>query len=479
MANAAPNAGTQVEQCTIIATLKDLDGMKNEVYPKTYVNNLNKIHGYNQDEIVAKLASHESDDVRKELRQHLLTQLTQSDTFSSDYSRRTPIDRRAGSKALICQDIYHLGFCIVNKTATKGLDSVFKNEQIEPAEEEKVTDTSDAVLIMVDMRKKMEELRKDHEEFKTKMLKENAELRNEIKSMEIKCAQNHQNRSDEVEVSGTPPNAQTGEQESNTSSSQITNELVEPSQLAEHNSEIPEGSENSEPHAPAIRPITAASEPQEPAIRPVTAAPKLTDIFISGVNPNNSPADISAFINSKTGSCIEPRNVQEINISRRDKKAFKVTIPQNKFEEATSIWPTPIRAERYVKPRQKNMHPTQRNAPRTNNGHNRNHRQNSNNNNSNGRNNGHNNNNNRNSRTQNRRQTNNRYNGGNQHNGGNQNNGSSRHQPFQERGQNNHRSYSNGQGFHPSEHTGFTQIPNPLWSLFRASGLLNQPFINI
>ena len=473
-ANIVPNAGTQVEQGTIIATLKDLDGMKDEVYPKTYVNNLNRIHEYNKDDILIKLESHENDDVLKELKQELLTLLTQSDTFSSDYSRKTPIDRRV--KNLICQDIFNLGYCIIHNTPTKDLDNMFKKGPTEPAETEEVTNTSNALIMMVEMNKKMDNMRKDHEEFKAKMLRENADLRNEIKSIKTKCAQNHQNMSEQTEVSGTPLDAQIDEQDSDASPTLITNGLVESTQSQEQNSRLNhedlEGSENSEPQAPAIRPITAA--------------PKLTDIFIGGINPNNSPADILAYINSKTDICIEPRNIQEINVSRGNKKAFKVTIPQSKFEEATSIWPTGTRAERFVKPRQRNMHPTPRtsngqharnmlstqgNVPRTRNGHNSHNRNRRNNSINNNNNNGHNNH--RNSRTQNRRNTNNRHNGGNQSNGGN------RQQPFRERGQNSYGSHPNGQRPHASENAGLSQIPNPLWSLFRASGLLNQPFINI
>ena len=476
-ANIVPNAGTQVNDCITIATLKDLDGVKDDVYPKTYANNLKRIHDYNKEDILLKLKSHENNDVRKELRQHLLTLLTQSDTFSTEYSKKTPIKRR--DITLMCQDIFNLGYCIIHNTPTKDLDEMFKNGSTEPAETEDVSNTSDAIIMMVEMNKKMDDMRKDHEEFKAKMLRENTDLRKEIESLKTKCAQNHQNMSGQVEVSGTPPDTQAEVQESDEPSTQITNELVEPTQSPEqnstHNPEGLEGSENSEP------PVSA--------IRPITAAPKLTDIFIVGVNPNNSPADIQAYISSKTDICIELRNIQEITISRRDKKAFKVTIPQSKYQEATSIWPIGVRAERFVKSRQRNMHPTQgntprtgngqhtrnmqptqRNTPRTRNGHNS-HNRNRRNSGSNNNNNGHINN--RNNRTQNRRHINNR------HNGGYQSNGSNRQQPFQERGQNNYGSHSNGQRLHPSENAGFTQIPNPLWSLFRASGLLNQPFINI
>ena len=116
-ANIVPNAGTQVDDCITIATLKDLDGVKDDVYPKTYANNLKRIHDYNKEDILLKLKSHENNDVRKELRQHLLTLLTQSDTFSTEYSKKTPIKRR--DITLMCQDICMLPWNKVTITKIK------------------------------------------------------------------------------------------------------------------------------------------------------------------------------------------------------------------------------------------------------------------------------------------------------------------------------------------------------------------------
>ena len=73
----APDTQGEVPNAIIITTLSGLDGVKNEVYIKTVLNNLDMIYTCNKNEIIAKFEDNESDPTLKELRLQQLAKIGQ------------------------------------------------------------------------------------------------------------------------------------------------------------------------------------------------------------------------------------------------------------------------------------------------------------------------------------------------------------------------------------------------------------------
>ena len=438
--------------------------MTDEGFTRTFLSNLENIFIHSKNDIITKLneKSPEFDGIRKELRQQLLTEMGK---VLPDYSHRTPINR-IKQKGL-CEDIFILGYCIVQKTIHEDLEKVYKKEQVEP--QLRVEDLDQVIMVVTELRTKLNKIDKDYAEYKEKSTQEITELTEykekstqeitELKSEIRRMTANNQAEMPDIEQENQnearEPDMPTG--------NQVPNILLEPNQSPQPASSNISNPEDSQHH--------------ETTFRPVTAAPKVTDIFIGCSDSELSCADIQEHIQTKTNLRIKIEDIQEINSTNgRKKKAFKVTVPQNKFLETTSIWPNDVKAERYVTRRPKHTSPQQGNARRRNSGYNRNNTQNYNNN----RHNNNGNNRNRNNQTN----SNNRQNGGNQNQGGNQ-----QQQTFQNQGQNNQGSHPNGQhlqtqGNFPNFSYGLPPlssvpwIPYPNWNPNKTAGWPLQPSYN-
>ena len=105
----------------IISELSGLDGVKEEAYIKTVLNNLPTIYRSSQNEILSQLEASDSVNTLMELRQQ---QITMVGRMFPEYANKRPIDRRNKSKKLVCKDIYILGLCIVEKSVHKELKHV-------------------------------------------------------------------------------------------------------------------------------------------------------------------------------------------------------------------------------------------------------------------------------------------------------------------------------------------------------------------
>ena len=233
-------------------------------------------------------------------------------------------------------------------------DDMPNNDPMEPADKEKAMDmmifciNSNIERLYKEIesnRKKCEEMHKEvvvdgnkHANFKSRMMKKWDELRNELKSIETRFKRQFNQMNNKVHTPGTPPHVKNGINEYDFNYRQI--------------SEDSEGSEH--------------PEPEVQAIRPVTAAPKLTDIMVSGINLNNSTADLIDHIRIRADICIGPRDVQDISIKGDYEKSFKVTIPSNKLSKAVSIWPNGTKAVPVGQLRGIHMPSRQKNAIRTN-----------------------------------------------------------------------------------------------------------------
>ena len=171
-------------------------------------------------------------------------------------------------------------------------------------------------MVVTELRTKLNKLDKEYAEYKEKNTKEITELKSEIS----RVTANNQAEMPDIEQD----NQNEARERDVPTGNQVPNILLEPNQSPQPASSNISNPEDSQHH--------------ETTFRPVTAAPKVTDIFIGGIDSKLSRTDIQEHIQRKTNLQIEIEDIQEINSTNvRKKKAFKVTVPQNKFLEATSI----------------------------------------------------------------------------------------------------------------------------------------------
>ena len=109
-----------------------------------------------------------------------------------------------------------------------------------------------------------------------------------------------------------------------------------------------------------------------PARPTITAAPKVVELFIGNVGASYSGENNKRFMNHGTSLQVELKDIEEKPV-RGDRKAFKVTVPHDKAQEAVSIWPKDITAERYMAPRLRIRPAKTSNTQARTNGNNRNH----------------------------------------------------------------------------------------------------------
>ena len=438
-----PVAITNEEASIIISTLSGLDDVKDEAYIKTVRNNLGKIINYAREDIIAKLESHDSKPTLAELRRQLLPVV--AELFPAYIANKTAIDRR--DKHLICKDIYILGSCIVEKLMHRELDSVYNNKS-EPAEPQPRTeDIAEALRVMNELRQKVLTLEKKHADYEKKCDKTIGDLKSEINQMKAKC--NHCNSAEDAQA--------------------ITPVIPTETPNAAQEDETPERVEEENGLLTAAITQPEEQEPLAPARPNITAAPKVVNLFIGNVDASHSCENIKRFMNHETSLQVELKDIQEKTI-RGDRKAFKVTVPHDKAEEAVSIWPKEITAERYMAPRIKIKPAKTSNTQARTNGNNRNNRNHTNNGN------------NRHSNSSGNNRNNNRGNAQNRSNGNNQN--QRRQQSFQNQIQSNHGPPSIDQYYHPRGNFQYPRpsipsIPNQYWNQYTAPNWLPQPLFNL
>ena len=437
----SPATATQAEAAITISELSGLDDVKDEAYIKTVLNNLGTIYASSKNDIISKLEASDSENTLMELRQQ---QITIVGGMFPEYANKTPIVRRATSKSLVCKDIYILGYCIVQKSVHEDLKHVYNNKT-EPAEPQlRVEDFGETMRVLLELKQKIETLEKESTEHK----KEIADLKSEINRVKSKCdqcnsAEDAQPTMPEILVD-RPNTAQEVE---------IPERNEEVNNLITVNNTQPE---DREPHVS-----------DRPAIIP---APNMTDLFIGNVDASQSCAAIQRFMNTGTSLQVELKDIQEKTV-RGDKKAFKVSVPHDKVQEAISIWPKGFTAERYIDPRIRIKLAKPSNTQARTNGTSRNNRNNNNNNGNNRQNN-----NSRNNRVNNRGSAQNRQNGNNQN--------QRRQQAFQDQVQNRHMPPSIDQYLQPRVNFQYPipstpPIPNQYWNQYQTPNWLPQPFFNL
>ena len=334
-AAAAAVPATTAQAPVTITTLAGLNSVTPEAYPTTFINNIATIFTNSKDDILSALKLNKSpafDNARKDLRQQLITAV--GNRFP-EYANKRPINRKVQNT--ICSDIYILGFCIEQKCVQIGLDGVF-DDRVEPSEPESepvinTEDLSETIRGVSDLRQEVKALKEDKAKTAEKHAKDIAELWAEIQRMKDNPITNTQD--------ATPENNNSNDTQQDDSSEAIQ----ELNAILLDNTQP----DTNEANAPATltTPVQEATEPSASTRAPISPASRMTDLYIGGVSASHSCRDIKNYMNTGTDLQIELNDIKELK-RRGDKKAFKVSVPHNKVSEATLIWPSEIKAERFI-----------------------------------------------------------------------------------------------------------------------------------
>ena len=396
----------------IINSLEGLDNLTDESYPRTVMNNIDTIFRHGKDDIIAKLKekNSDSDETRKELRQLLLTEVK---NVIPDCANKTPINRTSSDR--ICSDIYILGMSIKEKAPHTDLHKVYNDKPEATEPQLSVDDVAGIIRAVTLQANRIQTLEKENADIK----KEHADLKEWSKNEISKLTSQLRRISEDNTSIDTQAEAQEPQNNNNTENEENTaNNEEEANGIFNPDRTQPE---DSEPHTPS-----------RPRILP---AKKTTDLFIANVDASHSCEDIKRYMNTGTSLCMELNNIKEAHV-RGDKKAFKVSVPLEKMDEAKSIWQSGIRVERYL-PNNMKIKPAHsiNSQARNNNTNSRN-----------------NNNNNRNNR--------NRNNNENNYNRSNRDRRNSRERSFPPRRQNRQEPHWSDQYSHPSANSHYAPAPN-------------------
>ena len=291
----------------------------------------------------------------KKLRQLLLNEVK---TAIPDCANRTPINLTSSER--ICEDIYLLGKSIKEKAPHKDLHKVY-NDKPETAEPQLNKDDVAEIIRAVTLQatriqtleKENADIKKEHADLKEWSKNEISKLISEIRRMSA----DNTNIDTQAEAQEPQINNNNMEQEENTPDTE-----QEANGIFNADRTLPEDPEPPTPSRPRILP-----------------AKKSTDLFIAGVDASHSCEDIKRYMNTGTSLCMELTDIKEAHV-RGDKKAFKVSVPLEKIDEAKSIWHRDIRVERYIpnnmkiKPAHSTNQQARNNGPNRNNNNNRNNR---------------------------------------------------------------------------------------------------------
>ena len=294
-----------------ISELTDLHAIKDEIFPATFTFNLKKIFEYQTDQIPLVFDDRKKD-ILKKLRTELLAQVK---TNVPDFADKTPLTRQ--KKCEFINDIIILGAYLARPANTNDLNSLF------PAD---LSHQPTLIQVVAQLKLDLEALKSEN----LALIQENESLNKRL----LKCE------------------GSLGIVESQPSESEIPESREEESNpaMAEDN--------DTEIDQPII-PLCAAS-PVTPNVSDIST-PNETFVYIGNVNPNCSRRSILNHITeSNLNLSMDLSDIQEIPSRKKDKRAFKVTVPHDKMHRIISTLPTDVSTSKW---RGTPKNPTPKNPP--------------------------------------------------------------------------------------------------------------------
>ena len=281
-----------------ITELRDLHAIKDEIFSATFTFNLKKIFEYQTDQIPTVFDDRKKD-ILKKLRTELLAQVK---TTVPEFADKTPLPRQ--KKCELVNDIIILGEYLARPTNTSDLLSLF------PAD---LSHQPTLIQVVAQLKLDLEALKSD-----------NLALRKENKSLNerlLKCE------------------GSLGLVESHVSEGEISESREE-----EINDVVAEDQETE-----IVRPIIplCAASSVTPAVSDIST-PNETFVYIGNVNPNCSRRSILNHITENNLNLnMDLSAIREIPSRKKDKRAFKVTVPHDKIHRIISTLPTNVSASKW------------------------------------------------------------------------------------------------------------------------------------
>ena len=373
---------------TVITALNDLDKITSDVFPETFHANLVLIMPYDKQVIMSKLDKRDKNTL-KVLRTQLLTEIPRQ---FEDFAGKTAIDRT--SINLICQDIVTLGRSLANRKKSTELPNIYRKEINQPdmlVDPTNVTDLAGVINIVVNLNLDMKSLRAEIANQNSKIATQDTEI---AKHKEVIAKQKTEISVIKASMSSQAANIESDETEPQLSNaSEVPNQIANEGPMQQATAYGPQEAtmsnlitqvvlRNTESSLPSnYESEVENSQPQVVQRRKrarnqkstLIVEPNVTDLFIGNVQSENNIANIQSHIIAKTDTKIELTDIHEIKLSG-NKKAFRVTVPQDKAQDILAKWPSPIKVELYAFPKPKVSTLKQSNSQNRNNGNKRNNR---------------------------------------------------------------------------------------------------------
>ena len=358
---------------TEINNLADLKNTAVDSFAETFMHNLSSIFQYTQTDIIEVI------DIRCQntlavLRQKLCDEIKVSFPM---YQQRRPISRKA--KHLIAQDIFHLGYSLVNESVSCEAEKAFHkagNEDAGNEDEEQEENRPAANGELAKLIAAVAELQQAVNSLKT----ENKKLTKRIDEMPIcKCAADHAGqpnngeRTEDPETSNGPvveeavqaggsqvdaavtvsssssshPSSDTESESDDQSRNRRKRKKPKRSSGANNNKCFPKKQASKTSDATSPNQVTNNNQPKSHTqLKAASPSPVVKEIYVGNVDPENSISDIVDHI-KLIASPIGPSDVREL-YKGHDAKSFCVKVPENNFNKVISaVWPTGIKVRKF------------------------------------------------------------------------------------------------------------------------------------
>ena len=361
-------------------TLADLSPISDDEFTDTFVRNQAIIFQNDQTDIVSKLDEREITTL-KMLRNRLC-----EDTKAAfpDLSHRTPINRMV--KHLVIQDIFHLGYSLVNALASKELDKVFAktgataaaDTTLDDAQGVSATELASLIASVTELKAKVHKLEGDNADLLRRI--------NTLPGCNCRCSGDGENRQDTMllfsdtsaseEASSESDESSSKEQDLETEALRILQDLEKTDRKKERKErrqrrksqsnnvviEVNRGGNGAQDH----RPLSAAVGSDNASVHPLQAATgsPTNEVYLGSVDLRNSTSDVAHHLNSN-GVQLSHTDIRELGKNHKS-KSFCLRVKGEDYQrvintKSGSVWPAGVKVRPFL-PRE--QHKTQKNKQR-------------------------------------------------------------------------------------------------------------------
>ena len=347
-----------------IVNLSDLKTIDDEGVAKAFFENMEMIFQFALKDITAVLEEKQTD-VLGTIRQELCDKMKNS--FPEFHARR-PINRKA--KHLIVQDIFQLGYSLVNKSPTKEAEKAFEkvdiqiNNGVDDDDGEGEDNTSQDIGEMARLLTTVANLQKNV----NFLMKENNKLNMRLNALPpCKCA------CPAASTSGASASRSIG-QDSNAGGDSIPSKAVDDFSLSDTGTETEEDeskcpnrtvSRKEKRHknkaiktrTPSHRQIKASSLSKSSHLKAAPIHSEYMQVYVGNVDPETSTTDVTEHIKQHADSVV----ISEIHdlYKGKDARSFRITVADSDFNKVINTpWPKGIKVRKF--------YPKKKHEPRKN-----------------------------------------------------------------------------------------------------------------